>query len=280
MRFSAELVKPSFVRLRQNIVEGKTGVERTSALMYFLAYDAACNDQVPISLDPNTPAGRANRDALTREYCRLVTVRVLGPKEIWSIVDLGLVTRNGNDPAKRISSNFLTVPLKKASQRTSSVAYPNRPRPLLNLGNGLGVGGWGIASYPAWKANLPIFLSERITRWPFTDLAIFVLRDSDFTRRTSLQETIESLLSDRFSVPLSSFWVEQIGREFKYKSFKPSEPWSRSDYHKIFEDEEWVTSISLEDEVSVLDDRVHQLERRTSYLEGVLKKHDIPYEKD
>lgn len=280
MRFSAEQVKSSFIRLRQNIVEGKSGVERTSALMYFLAYDAVGGDQAPITLDPNTAAGRANRDELTREYCRLVTVRVIGPREIWSITDLGLVTRNGNTPAKRISSNFLTVPLKKASHRSSVVAYPNRPRPLLNLGNGLGVGGWGIAPHPAWKTNLPVFLSERITKWPFTDLAIFVLRDSDFTRRTSLQETIESLLSDRFSIPLSSFWIEQIGREFKYRSFEPSDPWVRSNYHKVFEDKEWITSISNEDEVSLLDDRVHQLETRISYLEEKLDENNIPYEKD
>jgi hypothetical protein len=278
MRFTSALIQSSFAKLRQSIVEGKTGIERTSALMYFLAYDCTARNHYPLSLNPDTAVGKQNRDALTREYCKLVTVRVLGLGQLWSVSDLGLVTLNGTDPAKRISSNFLTVPLKKASQGTSPMNYPNRPKPLLRLGNGLGVGNWGIASHPHWNKNLPIFLSGRITKWPFTDLAIFVLRDSEFTNISSLRGTLEYLIEDRFSLPLADYWKMQIAIEFDRKGFKPLEQWSASEYHAAFEDDQWMKSIGVEDHVVALNERVTSLEHRIYYLEHLLRKHKIPFE--
>lgn len=278
MRFTSALIQASFGRLRQSIVEGKTGVERTSALMYFLAYDCATRNHYPLSLDPDTSVGKQNRDALTREYCKLVTVRVLGPGKIWSVYDLGLVTLNGTDPAKRISSNFLTVPLKKASQRPSPTDYPNRPKPLLRLGSGLGAGDWGICSHSNWGKHLPIFLACRKTIWPFTDLAIFVLRDSEFPRRSLLKETLEYLIEDRFSEPLANYWKGQIAAEFRIKGFRAPEPWSARDYHDAFLDDQWVKSISSEDPMTALNEHVKSLEQRVLYLERLLRKHDIPFE--
>ncbi len=278
MWFSSELVKSTFRRLRQFLVEGKSGVERTSALMYFLAYDSICHDHDPISLDPATASGKTNRNALTKEYYRLVSVRVIGNKKIWSVYDLGRVTCNGTDPSKRISSNFLTVPLKKASQRSLLVKYPNRPCPLLVLGPQPGIGNWGIGPYIDWSKNLPIFLSERISRSPFTDLAVFVLRDADFTPCANLPDTLELLLSDRFSKYLESFWSKQISRELKYNAFEGPEVWHSSDYHRAFEDEEWISSIITTSETMSLSNRVKHLENRISYLESLLKKHDIPFD--
>lgn len=280
MRFSAELVKSSFTRLRQNIVEGKSGIERTSALMYFLAYDASYKNQKPISLDPTTIDGKENRNVFSNEYNRLVTVRVLGPQRIWSVINLGLLERDGIDPVKRISSNFLTVPLKKASQRTSAIPYPQRPRPLLNLGYSQGLGSWGIGPHPDWDKNIPIFLSERITRWPFTDLAVFVLRDSEFKRKSKLSETIEELLATRFSSQLATYWFKQVQIEFNQKAFKVQEPWAISEYHNAFEDEEWISSLGVKGKPPSLRDRIKYLEGRILYLEGVLKKNNIVFKKD
>lgn len=280
MRLSAELVKSSFVRLRQNIVEGKSGVERTSALMYFLAYDAAYKNQQPMSLDPNTITGKENREVLSREYCRLVTVRVIGPQKIWSVVNLGLVERSGIDPVKRISSNFLTVPLKKASQREIPVPYPQRPRPLLNIGYSQVIGNWGVVPHLDWEKNIPIFLAERTTRWPFTDLAMFVLRDSEFIQQPNFLETVKELLSNRFSPQLATYWFKQIQIEFNYKPFKVPESWSLSDYHNAFEDEEWVSSISNKDTSPAISDNTEHLEERILYLEDILKTHNISFKKD
>ena len=280
MRFSANIIRSSFTRLRQIVVEGKSGIERTSALMYFLAQDAAFGEDAGVSLDPYSSIGRLNRDKITAQYSKLVTLRVLGLNKVWSVADLGLITRNGTVPEKRISSNFLTVPLKKASQISTPTDYPSRPVPLLQLGSGLKAGEWGIAPHPDWKKNIPIFLSERITRWPFTDLAVFVLRDSVFDDGAQFPAALEALLHERFSESLCSYWLKLIDYELKNKIYKLIDPWRDTQYHNVFDDETWVNSICGTEEAKAYADRIQHLELRLMYLEGLLKKHHIPYDKE
>ena len=69
------LIRDSYLRLRQKKVGGKKGLERTSALMCFLALDALLKRtgiNPPLNLDPEDSSGKTNRDVLTREFARLV----------------------------------------------------------------------------------------------------------------------------------------------------------------------------------------------------------------
>ena len=275
MWFSAEAVRESFKRLRMSIVEGKIGIERTSALFYFLAFDSSHRSQAPLSFDPETSVGKQNREAFSREYCKLSTLKTLGCGKYLCTDDLGLVTQNGTSPEKRVSSNFLTVPLKTASQRSAPQNYPKRPLPLLMLGPGLVSCNWGIGIHPDWRENLHKFLSEKITRTPFTDLAIFVLRDDKYETKDSLEKVLSSDLTHRFSEELSTFWIQQIKRESKIFLSQRSANWYSENYHHAFDDEEWIRSVKRVGTREV--SRVSSLEKRIVYLEDLLKKNNIPF---
>lgn len=278
MWFSAEVVRGSFGRLRMNLVEGKIGVERTSALFYFLAFDASHKSQTPLSFDPDTIVGRQNREAFSTEYCKLATLKTLGCGKFLCTEDLGLVTQNGTSPVKRVSSNFLTVPVKKGSQRTLPLDYPKRPLPLLVLGPGLVSSKWGVGAHPDWQVNLHKFLSEKITRTPFTDLAVFVLRDDKLLGDGSFDNALSVGLANRFSTELSDFWSRQVIRESR--TFRPNLPagWRSEVYHDAFSDEAWISSVQRGG--SGESSRVEFLENRVIYLEDLLRRNLIPFNGD
>jgi hypothetical protein len=281
MWFSTELIKSSFERLRQPDPEGrKTGLERTSALMYFLSFAAAFKDSNGVSLDPETATGQTNRVVMGNEYSRLVTLSTKGQDDVWSVFDLGRITKGGSSPEKRISSNFLTVPLKKASQRNAPTDYPSRPAPLLLLGPALRSSSWGVAMHPRWTSNLPLFISERVSRTPFTDLCIFALRDKDFTPADTVGETLSQLLPERFGSELSSYWKMQIEHESRFRPYTAPMPWFRAMYHSAFQDEAWVSDKLTAPEATLLGERVEKLQRRVRYLEQLLDKYEVPYMKE
>jgi len=273
MWLSAEAVRASFVRLRLNIPDGKAGTERTSALFYFLAFDSSYKSQAPLSFDPDSVLGRQNRGVFTREYCKLSILKVLGNQSFLCTDDLGFVTKNGTAPEKRVSSNFLTTPLKRASQRPTPQAYPSRPSgmPLLQLGPCLVRGNWGIGLHPNWHVDLHKYLSERLTRAPFSDLAVYVLRDDALDRRDTFEDTLSAGLFDRFSDKLANFWSQQILRESRFARIQHTANWHSDEYHHAFDSEAWVDQNRAKSEVESLKERI-------VYLERLLSGHSIPYQ--
>lgn len=190
-----KLIQESFLRLRQNETGGKTGLERTSALMCFLAFDALLKrtgSAAPLDFNPDVSLGVNNRSGLSREFTRLVQLK--NGTEPYHLLNLGEVSIGGNAPEKRFSSNFLTVSLKKATTSATSYGYPSRPsNPLLVLGPKATDLTWGINRHKDWKQNLPVFLQGRKTKTPFTDLAIFVLRQRGIE---SEADTLQDFLND------------------------------------------------------------------------------------
>ena len=88
----------------------------------------------------------------------------------------------------RISSNFFTVPLKKGSQSAKVYFYPNRPVPVLKLGQVATGITWGISYFEDWIKNLPELLVDVKSSSPFTDLAVFVLKDFNFDSKIHLSK--------------------------------------------------------------------------------------------
>src|ERR1700719_2814631 len=109
MRYLTEtLIRTSFLRLRQTEKGGKEGLERTSALMCFLAFDALLRRTgiiPPIDLDPDVSNGKTNRDILTREFVRLVQLK--NGSEPYHVLNLGEAAIGGSLPESRFSANFL-----------------------------------------------------------------------------------------------------------------------------------------------------------------------------
>lgn len=272
--FSASQVSTSFKRLSSRKAKGKTHLERTSVIMYFLAFDAACKKAGvdKFDLNPDKPEGKSNRKAIELEFTKLVLLDRSHDK-ITQVSELGKIDRSSKEPEKRISSNFLTVPLKRASDQTDKFFYPKRPAaPLFKMGNSATGLKWGIAYHDDWLHSLPKFLSEIKDSTPFTDLAIFVMRDSaiDGDSTINLVDALKQLITKRFSYTLGRFWCERIEKEQVFARHV-SVPYSIS--HEPFgKPTKAITTPRFENQEK------KQLVDYINYLEGVLEANDIQFE--
>lgn len=211
-----KLVANSFFRLTSKADVGKRPMERTSGLMYFLAFDAAAKKlrHRPLDLDPGTTNGKNNRDVMSLEFVKFVLLKEGADHQARHVIVLGKVEKGGNPPEKRISSNFLTVSVKKASESTKSVAYPNRPAPLLKMGKTATDTKWGIDYHDDWEKNILTFLADTKSKSPFTDLAVFVFRDTPIPKaHNDLRAALSSALKNRFSDDLAKFWSQRLNAE-------------------------------------------------------------------
>lgn len=270
---SEDLIRKSFLRLKQKKSGGKKGVERTSALMCFLAFDALMKRtgiSPPLNLDPEDSHGKNNRDVLTREFVRLVLVKTIETSAC-HVIDLGKIELGGNPPDKRFSSNFLTVSLKKATKTGECYDYPSRPRnPLMVLGPAATGLTWGMDRHPDWKENLPVFLQERKTKTPFHDLACFVLRQRIIDEEAEdLSQALVSGLSELFTQELAEFWARKLALEKVYLE-KTDSPFQESLPHP-FDDHSWLGDTEQADRVLALNSRIN-------YLEGLLRLHHIAFD--
>lgn len=211
-----EMVCRSFKRLSSRKQCGKTHLERTSVLMYFLAFDATCKffDAKMLDLNPDNVHGRDNRKHIEAEFIKL-TLLEKTQDHFKQVTELGKIDIGGTPPEKRISSNFFTVPLKKASCQKEPYLYPRRPdAPLLNMGPSATGITWGISYNDAWAANFPKLLSEVKEATPFLDLAIFVCRNGGINDGCSdLSCAIADHIGKRFSKQFSDYWLNRIEKE-------------------------------------------------------------------
>jgi hypothetical protein len=214
---SAKQVGESFKRLRSRKTQGKVHLERTSVIMYFLAFDAVCKklDQERLDLNPDREEGKRTRKNIELEFSKLVLIERNG-KEIKQVLELGALDSNNKDPEKRISSNFLTVPLKKASDHSEPYLFPKRPpAPLMRLGRAATGLKWGMDRYSQWSQNLPLLLSQIKESTPFTDLAFFIFRDSKIETEISpgYIEVFSTLFRKRFTKELADLWIDRLNKE-------------------------------------------------------------------
>lgn len=214
--FSQELVCKSFERLSSRNTTGKTHMERTSALMYFLSVDAAFKHFEVSSLDlnPDSLEGKNNRKQVEIEFTRLVLVGNSHGR-VRQVTELGRIEEAGTHPEKRISSNFLTVPLKKASNQTPPFYYPNRPKhPLFKMGLAATGKKWGVSFHDNWMSNFLAILTTIKGSTPSLDLAVFVCRDCAIDDgAANIFTALEEQLKKRFTRNLADFWIQRIEKE-------------------------------------------------------------------
>lgn len=214
--FSQELVCKSFERLSSRNTTGKTHMERTSALMYFLSVDAAFKHFGVSSLDlnPESLDGKNSRKQVELEFTRLVLVGK-SHSGVRQVTELGKIEEAGIHPEKRISSNFLTVPLKKASNQATPFYYPSRPKhPLFKMGRAATGKQWGLSFHDHWMANFLAILTTIKGSTPSLDLAIFVCRDCAIDDGANdIFSALEEQLKKRFTRNLADFWIQRIEKE-------------------------------------------------------------------
>ena len=213
---SQELVCKSFERLSSRNTTGKTHMERTSALMYFLSVDAAFKHVGGSSLDlnPESLDGKNNRKQVELEFVRLVLV---GNSHggVRQVTELGKIDEAGTHPEKRISSNFLTVPLKKASNQATPFYYPSRPKcPLFKMGLAATGKQWGLSFHDDWMSNFLAIQTTIKGSTPSLDLAVFVCRDCAIDDGVAdIFTALEEQLEKRFTKNLADFWIQRIEKE-------------------------------------------------------------------
>jgi hypothetical protein len=191
-------------------------MERTSALMYFLSVDAAFKhfDVNILDLNPDSLDGKNNRKQVELEFTRLVLV---GNSHggVRQVTELGKIEEAGTHPEKRISSNFLTVPLKKASNQTTPFYYPSRPKyPLFKMGLSATGKKWGVSFHENWMPNFLAILTTIKGPTPSLDLAVFVCRDCAIDAGAEdIFTALEEQIRKRFTRNLANFWIQRIEKE-------------------------------------------------------------------
>lgn len=215
-----ELINESFKRLGTCDTHGKKHLERSSGIFYFLAIAATCknNGCEPLDLNPDSLTGKTNRESVELEFSKLVKIKSRDPNISRSVVELGKIETGGTPPEKRISSNFFTVPLKKASIVNVEFSYPKRPAPLLKMGIFATGRNWGVCLDDDWQCNLPRFLAETRTTTPFIDLAIFVLKSHRFPNAINNElEAIEVALHSLYGASITIYWMAKIHSELRFR---------------------------------------------------------------
>jgi hypothetical protein len=196
--------------------------------MCFLAFDAVCKNagQDLLDLNPDKTEGRINRKAIELEFAKLVLLE-RSPHNIRQVSELGKIDRAGKDPEKRLSSNFLTVPLKKATEQSGECFYPKRPSetPVIQIGQAATGLKWGMKYHPRWHHSLPKLLYEVKGSTPFTDLAVFLMRDT-LLRGNSYVAALSNALKERFSPQLADFWIKRLEQEKILASHMLDDPFS------------------------------------------------------
>ena len=272
MFISDATLTASFQRLKHRQNTGKKGLERTSALMYFLAFDQLAKSRTypaPLDMDPETEEGRYHRKSFAYNFAALVTVQSRGNLQIAA---LGEVKAGNIPPEKKVSANFLTVPLTKAAQAQAQRDYPSRPVPLLKLGKSRAGMTWGVDYHPDWRNHLGMFLMDTGSKTPFVDLAFVVLRAYEFGDASS-DASIKGALGAIFTPELTEQWMKCI--EFErvkaaYPSIAFQENLSNALENPAFLD------FSSQD----ASGNVEAFQARVSYLESLLVEHGIEFDEE
>jgi len=175
MFLSNKTLNQAFSELQEAHATRKAGLEKTTALFRFIAFDMLSKKNGSSEIDFQPDKEDENRKNLIREYDQIC---VEGQK---SISNLGFLCNDGRLGAERVGNDFLTTQLKSASMRKNQggISYPSRPdAPILQIGCGPKY--WSIKKAKNWDKNILEFLHDRKTSSPFLCLLIVILRKYDF----------------------------------------------------------------------------------------------------
>jgi hypothetical protein len=269
---SPDLISKCFGRLSAREAGGKKHLERTSALLYFLAFDATCKHFEIKSLDftPETLQGRNHRKQFELEFAKLAVLE-RSTDILKQVTELGRIDLNGTSPEQRISSNFFSVPVKKASTRNEAYLYPNRPKaPVLSMGKATTEIPWGVGRYNHWQLNFPKLLSEIKYPTPNIDLALFAIRDVRIRQESEdiFSVMLESLRS-KFTIELCEYFSGKFEKE---KIFANHLNQAFSGHYKNFVNDYVEEKIQSTNYKSM---KKEDLIERILFLENELKKNNI-----
>lgn len=223
---------------------GKTNLERTSSLVYFLAQDKL---QKKYSVD--TIDVSSNSD-LRKEFQNAVKeILAVDTKTNEEVQANHLGVLNIEDSKNSIfiktGKNFLSTQVYRASTSAETFDYPTRPKnsPILKLGVEYNGSKNTISKHKDWQNNLLTYIDFRKCGQNTLPLIIFLLRDSRLEKDMSMKPWVEKELKEIFTEDLSEFLLENAAFPEKMEpSFIGTEKWSidklDTDLFKNIENEE------------------------------------------
>ena len=219
---SPDVVLSSFRRLAYvptNSNATKTSLERTSSLMYFFAFDIVAKNNNKSTIDINLESfdGRNTRSQFILEYAKLVQLKNSASGQQQQVAALGTVQIGGKAPEGKMRSNFLSVPVDKATTAQIDFVYPKRPAPLLLLGINATGKKYGITYHPDCEQNLSTFLTGLRGRIPYTDLAIFLCRSEHIhvmaDNATDGKSVLITAIKEKFTERIANYMIDKIESE-------------------------------------------------------------------
>ncbi|WP_179091831.1 AAA family ATPase [Paenibacillus borealis] len=208
MYFSNQTFRTYYQMLQPRDRGGKLGRETTSGLAYFFSLDRlqrTLGSEI-IDLHPESE----ERHEFIDMFVETLLIGFDEDNRELQASNLGFVEIVENSLEKKVSSNFLTVPVKKGSRQQDLLPYPGRPGPLVNLGVLTTTHDkWGITKNPDWKENFPKFINRRICGEDTFPLIVFLLRDKALVNLESndAQVILESSLKDFITDETAEFLV-------------------------------------------------------------------------
>ncbi|WP_240378175.1 AAA family ATPase [Bacillus piscicola] len=227
MYFSAKAFNEFYPQLSTQR-EGKTNLERTSSLAYFLAIDQLqkMNESETIDVHKDSPLKRQ----FVEKVSELLVLGDQGTQEMQANC-LGIINLESGDKIKtKVGKNFLSTQVNRATI-SGETEYPTRPNnsALLTLGLDTENGKTGIAKHSNWPDNLMKFINFRICGDNAFPLIVFLLRKRYFEENNILREALETELLKIFSADVTSFLISNATiPELDSKYFSET-PWEMSD---------------------------------------------------
>ena len=235
MYIKSKIIGNAFKRLRESESSlGKKGLERTTSLFRFLAFDMLCKERGEniLLFDPDSALGRDNREKLIGYYSEIALIEIKEDRKEWLIDNLGSCNTDGKRSCRgKVANDFLTTHLKKASEAGKILPYPRRPKTLMTLGHKISGKAWGIEKHFDWSANINLFIEDRRSLHPWTDLLIVLMRKYDLPPSTSFYDSIFYYLEKKFTLDLTRFFKQRI--QFDKKGYIETEigtEWSTKKY--------------------------------------------------
>ena len=210
------IVLKAFQRLAPNKVGGKRSklpLERTTSLMILLAVDAVSKKHGEATIDLEYDSPNSRRKDFVQEYVKLVSVGEESKGSVQSVHELGSVKSDGKDPASRVSSNFITTIMNQAKVSRTKMGYPRRPAALLALGKAASGLPCGACLHPDWDKGIDEYFEGLVGDTPYSDLAIFCMRNIDGQKQSDLASTLCDMIANRYSGNLAGFWCGKIKSE-------------------------------------------------------------------
>jgi hypothetical protein len=172
MFIAQNTMNAAFLEMKEVVPSPKAGMERTTALFRFLAFNMLFHEELKDTLD-FSPDSTDMRNRLIGKYDVLAKI-----SDDSEVSNLGVVSTPGRFGSARIGNDFLTSALKQGSERRQieGVGYPSRPAPILQIACGANF--WSVKNHRNWKENIEKLLKGR-SAIPFTNLLIYCLRSVD-----------------------------------------------------------------------------------------------------